>query len=129
MSNVPMTLPELMLAEHEPICGHESTFVELDDGRILHVAGFWKNYSEDGGLTCTKMPPEKMVDVNGDPVGGAQAARTSGNHPPSASWSGTSGLTRPGTSTTPAFPSSTSFTPTTKAGPRNGTQTVTCLSL
>ena len=74
MSNVPMTLPELMLAEHEPICGHESTFVELDDGRILHVAGFWKNYSEDGGLTCTKMPPEKMVDVNGNMVGSIETA-------------------------------------------------------
>ena len=40
MSNVPMTLPELVLAEHETICGHESTFVELDDGRILHLAAF-----------------------------------------------------------------------------------------
>ena len=39
MNNVPMTLPELMLAEHETICGHSSTFVELNDGRILHMAG------------------------------------------------------------------------------------------
>ena len=51
MSNVPMTLPELMLAEHDTSYGHSSTFAELDDGRILHVAAAWKNYSEDGGLT------------------------------------------------------------------------------
>ena len=74
MSNVPMTMPELMLAEHETICGHSSTFVERDDGRILHVAGFWKNYSEDGGLTWTTMAEEKMVDVNGAPVGGVETA-------------------------------------------------------
>ena len=36
MSNVPMTMPELVLAEHENAYGHESTFVELDDGRITH---------------------------------------------------------------------------------------------
>jgi len=64
-----MTLPELMLAEHETACGHSSTFVELDDGRILHVAGFWKNYSEDGGLTWSPLRREEMVDVNGRPVG------------------------------------------------------------
>ena len=74
MSNVPMTLPELMLAEHETTCGHSSTFVELDDGRILHVVGHQKNYSEDGGLTWTKMASEWMVDVNGDPVSGRIAA-------------------------------------------------------
>ena len=74
MSNVPMTLPDLMLAEHETEYGHESTFVELEDGRILHVAAYWKNYSEDGGITWTRMPSEKMVDVDGNPVGGAEAA-------------------------------------------------------
>ena len=49
MRNVPMRLPELIPAEHEMTCGHSSTFVELDDGRIFHVAGGWKNHSEDGG--------------------------------------------------------------------------------
>ena len=74
MSNVPMTLPELMIAEHETECGHSSTFVELDDDRILHVAGFWKNQSEDGGLTWSKLVPDKMVDINGKEVGGAECS-------------------------------------------------------
>ena len=70
MSNVPMTLPHLMLACHDTTCGHSSSFVELNDGRILHVAGHWKNHSEDGGLTWTPMSEDRLVDVNGDPVGG-----------------------------------------------------------
>ena len=78
MSNVPMTLPELMLAEHETICGHSSTFVGLDDGRILHVAGSWKNHSEDGGLTWSQMASDRMMDVNGDVVSGIALVKMAG---------------------------------------------------
>ena len=53
-----MTLPQLMLAEHETCCGHSSTFVELDDGRILHVTGGWKNHSNDGGLNWIGVHPD-----------------------------------------------------------------------
>jgi len=80
MSNVPMTLPELMLAEHDTTYGHSSTFAELDDGRILHVAAAWKNYSEDGGLTWSEMPSERMVDVNGDPVSGENLVKLPGKN-------------------------------------------------
>ena len=77
MSNVPMTLPELMLAEHETACGHSSTFIELDDRRLLHVAGNWKNHSEDGGLTWSPLRREEMVDVNGEPVVGMALVKLS----------------------------------------------------
>ena len=80
MSNVPMTLPELMLAEHDTICGHSSTFVELDDGRVLHVAAFWKSFSEDGGLTWSPLSAERMKDVNGDPVSGESLVKLPGRN-------------------------------------------------
>ena len=54
MSNVPMTLPQLMLAEHDTPFFHSSTFPELDGGRILNVAGQDHNYLQDGGLTWSK---------------------------------------------------------------------------
>ena len=75
-----MTLPKLMLAEHETCCGHSSTFVELDDGRILHVAGHWKSHSDDGGLTWTPLSTEKMADVEGGLVRGDSLVKLSGKH-------------------------------------------------
>ena len=81
MTHMPMTLPHLMLAKHKTSYGHGSTFAELGDGQILHVAGgggFWKNYSEDGGLTWTPMKEQKLVDTNGDIVNGSSLARLSG---------------------------------------------------
>ena len=68
MTNVPMTLPDLMLAEHGTTFFHSSTFVELDDSRILHAAGTGQCTSEDGGLTWSDVIHAK--DTNGDPVGG-----------------------------------------------------------
>ena len=73
MSNVPMTLPDLMIAEHETECGHESTFVELDDGRVMHHAGYWNSYSEDGGVTWAPLTG-RVKDVDGSDVGGAECS-------------------------------------------------------
>jgi hypothetical protein len=79
MSNVPMTMPELMLAEEETACGHSSTFAELDDGRVMHVAAAWRSYSEDGGLTWSDMVRD-MVDANGDEVNGIALVKLSGKN-------------------------------------------------
>ena len=66
MSNVPMTRPEEMLAEHKTPYRHSSSFVELNDGRILHVALTNFTHSEDGGLTWSE--PYERRDANGDIV-------------------------------------------------------------
>ena len=68
MSNVPMTRPEEMLAVHETTFFHSSTFVELEDGRILHAAGTAFTISEDGGITWSE--PFSCTDKDGRPVGG-----------------------------------------------------------
>ena len=68
MSNVPMTRPEEMLAEHRATCFRASTFLELDDGRTLHATGTEFRCSEDGGITWSQ--PFERRDANGDPVGG-----------------------------------------------------------
>ena len=72
MSNVPMTLPQLVLAEHDTPFGHQSTFVELDDGRYFHMAGRTSNYTEDGGLTWSQ--PQGNRDTNGEYIGGAETS-------------------------------------------------------
>ena len=72
MSNVPMTLPDLALAIHDTTFFHTSTFVELSDGRVLHVAGGSKTISEDRGLTWSEA--ESLIDVNGNRVGGAETS-------------------------------------------------------
>ena len=51
MSNVPMTMPNLVLATHKTKFFHSSTFVELHDGRVLHAAGTVFTTSDDGGIT------------------------------------------------------------------------------
>ena len=37
MSNIPMTLPKMALAAHEETYGHNTTFAELEGGRILRI--------------------------------------------------------------------------------------------
>ena len=68
MTNVPMTLPDLVLATHKTPFFHSSTFVELDDGRILHAAGSRFTTSDDGGITWSDI--SERHDVNGHQVGG-----------------------------------------------------------
>ena len=68
MSNVPMTLPDLVLATHKTPFFHSSTFVELEDGRILHAAGSRFTTSDDGGITWSDI--SERHDVNGRRVGG-----------------------------------------------------------
>ena len=68
MSNVPMTRPEEALAIHETRYFHSSTFVELEDGRILHAAGTQFNTSDDGGITWSET--FSCTDTDGNPVGG-----------------------------------------------------------
>ncbi len=69
MTNVPMTLPDLVLATHKTPFFHSSTFVELDDGRILHAAGSRFTTSDDGGITWSDI--SERHDVNGHQVGGS----------------------------------------------------------
>ena len=68
MTNVPMTLPDLVLATHKTPFFHSSTFVELEDGRILHAAGSRFTTSDDGGITWSDI--SERHDVNGNRVEG-----------------------------------------------------------
>lgn len=68
MSNVPMTLPDLVLATHKTSYFHSSTFVEMDDGRVLHAAGTQFSTSDDGGITWSDNIERR--DTEGNPVGG-----------------------------------------------------------
>ena len=72
MNNVPMTRPDLALAVHDTPFFHSSTFVELADGRVLHVAGGVRTLSDDRGLTWSDS--ERLVDTNGDSVGGSETS-------------------------------------------------------
>jgi hypothetical protein len=76
MSNVPMTLQESAFSIQARPFNHSSTFVELADGRILHVSNRVREWSEDGGLTWSQTWHEDqwMVDTNGDPVGGTETS-------------------------------------------------------
>ncbi len=79
MSNVPMTRPEEALAVHETPYFHSSTFVELEDGRVLHAAGTTFTTSDDGGITWSE--PFTRQDRGGNPVGGGGTSlvKLSGN--------------------------------------------------
>ena len=68
MSNVPMTRPEEMLAEHKTGYFHDSTFVELSGDRILHSSGGKFSVSDDGGITWSK--DFTCRDSKGNAVGG-----------------------------------------------------------
>ena len=63
MSNVPMTNPEGVLAIHEEDYGHSSTYVELENGDILHGAGVRFRRSGDGGLSWSE--PFRFSDIKG----------------------------------------------------------------
>ena len=77
MSNVPMTRPEEMLVEHKTAYFHSSTFVELDDGRILRHAYAEFTTSEDGGITWSE--PFQRRDADGNLVDGHALVKLSGD--------------------------------------------------
>tara|TARA_B100000949_G_scaffold230661_1_gene241501 strand:- start:813 stop:2150 length:1338 start_codon:yes stop_codon:yes gene_type:complete len=66
MGNVPMTNREGVLAVLEEQFGHSSTYVELENGDILHAAGMGFRTSRDGGLNWSK--PFRSWDTNDVPV-------------------------------------------------------------
>ncbi|NWG14260.1 MAG: exo-alpha-sialidase [Acidobacteria bacterium] len=63
-----MTRPEEVLAVHYTNFFHSSTFVELEDGRILQAADTSFTISSDGGITWS--PTFECRDTNGKLVGG-----------------------------------------------------------
>ena len=82
-----MTRPDEALAVHESIYGHNSSFVSLEDGRILQIClGGGFVYSDDGALTWSEPGNEDVRDAhgrmfrcqcrdtNGDPVGGSECS-------------------------------------------------------
>ena len=71
-----MTLPELAISIQSRPFGHTSTFVELENGRILHASYRALEWSDDVGMTWSRAQHEDelMVDINGDPVGGAETS-------------------------------------------------------
>ena len=50
MSNIPMTLPDLVIDTQGHPFSHTTSFVQLEDGRIFHASNRASNYSDDGGL-------------------------------------------------------------------------------
>ena len=72
MTNVPMTRPELMLAQFRTHFFHNSSYVRLDEGRIVHACCDWVNHSEDGGLSWSE--PKVHRDANGNRIGGAETS-------------------------------------------------------
>ena len=78
MSNVPMTLPELVISTQTHPFAATSSFVELDDGRIFHASKAVCNYSEDGGQSWSEV--RWMKDVEGKPVQGASLVKLPGKN-------------------------------------------------
>ena len=72
MSHVPMTLPDLALSVQSHPFSKNSSFAQLDDGRIVHANHHSCQTSDDGGLTWTKA--RLISDTNGDPVGGSNTS-------------------------------------------------------
>ena len=68
MSNVPMTRPEEAIAILDTPYRMTSTFVELDDRRIMRAAAGIFTTSDDGGITWSE--EFQLKDINGDQVGG-----------------------------------------------------------
>ncbi len=79
MSNVPMTRPEEALAIHETSYFHSSSFVSLEDGRILHAANTTFTSSDDGGLTWSAESQRHDIDGNLVGGGGTSLVKLSGN--------------------------------------------------
>ena len=78
MSNVPMSLPELVISEQTHPFAATSSFIELDDGRIFHASKAVCNYSEDGGLSWSKL--QLMKNLDGKPVEGYCLVKLSGKN-------------------------------------------------
>ena len=66
MSNVPMTLPELIISTQAFPYSHTSSYLELDDGRIFHSTCGICTISEDRGLTWSKQ--KWLKDASGEVV-------------------------------------------------------------
>ena len=77
MSNVPMTRPEEMLAEHRTDYNRGSTFVRRQDGSILQLQSPKFLTSNDDGITWSE--PFEKRDAAGDLVGGSSLVNLSGN--------------------------------------------------
>ena len=69
--HVPMTRPDLMLAQHDQDYGHSYTFADLDDGRIMHFVWNALTFSEDGGLTWSELT--RCRDERGEDVTAASS--------------------------------------------------------
>ncbi len=82
-----MTRPNEALATHYTRYGHNSSFLPLEDGRILQIClGGAFCHSDDGGLTWSEPGGENIPDANGalfqcqfrdtngNPVGGAECS-------------------------------------------------------
>lgn len=63
MSNVPMTLSDLVIATQYHPFAHTSSYVELDDGRVFHSSHGVCTISEDRGLTWSDV--KELRDVKG----------------------------------------------------------------
>ena len=73
MSDVPITRPDELLALHEVPYDHSTTWVELEDGRILMFArGRDFSTSDDGGLSWSE--PFTGSIEGGDELGGSGAS-------------------------------------------------------
>jgi hypothetical protein len=70
-----MTRPDLMLAHHMQNYGHSSTFVDLDDGQIMHFVHNCYFLSGDGGLTWS----DRIVcnDKSANPITGCALVKLS----------------------------------------------------
>ena len=77
MTNVPMTNPEGMLALHEEDYGHSSSYVELENGDILHGVSCGRRTSADGGLTWSELFRHQTTE--GDWVVSSGLVRLSGS--------------------------------------------------
>ncbi len=79
MSNVPMTRPDEVLAIHDTRYFHSSTFVELEDGRVLHAAKNTFTTSADGGLTWSEESQRRDTEGNEVGGGGTSLVKLTGN--------------------------------------------------
>ena len=68
-SDIPATMPKLVIDTQAHPYSHTTTFVHLEDGRNVHASFRASNYSEDGGLKWFEIV--EMRDINGGPVGGS----------------------------------------------------------
>ena len=77
MTNIPMTRQEEALAVHDTNHFRSSTFVQLEDGQVLHASGPEFTTSRDRGVTWSE--PYGLRARNGEAVGGIGLVRLAGN--------------------------------------------------